>query len=88
MSKDHELTVQNRRLKAVALVSDFYKEEAKAGTMAAVQKLCDGLKANALWDDADDPAFFDSVAIGFISSAEVLSHLRNDEPINASELHA
>jgi len=88
MSKDHELPVQNRRLKAMELVSDFYKEEVKAGTMAAVQKLCDGLKANELWVDADDAAFFDSVAIGSIPSEEVFFHVRNDESINASEMHS
>ena len=88
MSRNHELPVLNRRFKALELLSDFYKEEAKAGTMAAVQKLCDGLKANALWVDADDAAFFDSVAIGFIPSEEVLFHLGNDESIKSSEMHA
>jgi len=88
MSRNHDLPVLNRRLKVVKLVSDFYMEEVKAGTMAAVQKLCDGLKANQLWDDADDAAFFDSVAIGSTPSEEVSFHLENDESINASELHA
>ena len=88
MSRNHELPVLNRRFKALELLSDFYKEEAKAGTMAAVQKLCDGLKANALWDDANDAAFFDSVAIGSIPSEEVFFHVRNDESIKSSEMHA
>jgi hypothetical protein len=88
MPKDLQLLALTRRLKALELVSDFYSEETKAGTAAAVQMLCDGLKAHTLWHDADDAAFFDAVAVGSIPSEEVFFHVLDEESAGALPAHA
>jgi hypothetical protein len=88
MQRDPELLALTRRLKALELVSDFYTEEAKVGTAAAVHKLCDSLKAYTLWHDADDATFFDAVAIGSIPSEEVFFHVLDEESAGALPVQA